>query len=74
MTTPEVKEKFLQSVDDVLNPIFKGKGWHWEYFVTESPRDLWKINGFVPPLPEEEGERVWRERGVAVDLGGDGEF
>ena len=68
MDSEEVKERFLRSVDRVLDPVFKGKGWHWEYFVTEADRALWKINGMKPPLPGEEGEKLWKEKGIPVDL------
>ena len=58
-TSDEQKKKFLQRVDAVLNPVMDEKGVDWEYFVNESPRDLWKINGLVPPLPGSEMERKW---------------
>ena len=42
--------------------MMEGKGdVDWEYFVNESPRDLWKINGMVPPLPGSEMEKKWAE-------------
>lgn len=62
------KQTFMAEVDKVLNPLLgeEGKGAHWEYFIQESPRDLWKINGMVPPLPGTEMERRWVEENKAV--------
>lgn len=42
-----MKKRFLSRVDAVLNPMFEPKGMDWEYFITEAPRDLWKINELV---------------------------
>ena len=65
--TEKAKERFLNAVDKTLNPLFQGKGWHWEYFISEGPRDLWKINGFVPPLPNTELEKEWKRTNEPVD-------
>ena len=59
MTSDEQKTRFLQAVDRVLNPVMERKGLDWEYFATEVPRDLWKINGLVPPLPGSDMEKKW---------------
>lgn len=56
----EQKQRFLSAVDKVLNPILEDKGADWEYFFTEAPRELWKINGMVPPEPGSEGEKEWQ--------------
>ncbi|KAI9934570.1 hypothetical protein MW887_000185 [Aspergillus wentii] len=47
--TDDQKQRFLSRIDAIINPVFEPKGMDWEYFITESPRDLWKINGMVPP-------------------------
>ena len=57
----ESKTKFLHKVDQVLNPVFEGQGWDWEYWVMEGPRELWKINGIVPPPTGSETEKRWFE-------------
>ncbi|KAL2222620.1 putative oxalocrotonate tautomerase [Thermoascus aurantiacus ATCC 26904] len=53
------KQKFLGEVDSVLNPRLQPKGINWEYFVQEAPRELWKINGLVPPPTGSELEKKW---------------
>ena|ERR1700761_3332008 len=59
MTTDKQKKGFLRAADRVLNPIMERKGLDWEYTVNESPRDLWKINGLVPPEANSEMEKEW---------------
>lgn len=66
--TDEAKRGFLAAVDEILNPFFEPKGMEWEYFIAESSRDLWKINGLVPPQPGSEGEKKWAELNKAVKL------
>ena len=61
MTSDEQKKRFLAWVDSILTPVFEPKGVDWEYFVTETPRDLWKINGLIPPSPGSELEKKWVE-------------
>lgn len=58
-TGPEHKKAFLKKADAVLNPVMEGKGVDWEYTIDESPRDLWKINGLVPPPAGSEMEKEW---------------
>lgn len=62
----ESKQRFLSKVDDVLNPVFEPKGMDWEYFITEASRDLWKMNGLVPPPAGSEGEKEWVRVNKAV--------
>ncbi|KAJ5502836.1 Tautomerase [Penicillium fimorum] len=62
----ETKQRFLTDVDEILNPVFEPKDMEWEYWVTEVSRDLWKINGLVPPQTGSEGEKKWVELNKAV--------
>ncbi|KAJ5363734.1 uncharacterized protein N7496_009447 [Penicillium cataractarum] len=55
----ETKQRFLSRVNEVLNPVFEPKGMDWEYFITEASRDLWRMNGLVPPEAGSEGEKEW---------------
>ncbi|EAW12149.1 tautomerase family protein [Aspergillus clavatus NRRL 1] len=68
MTSEEQVQRFLSRVDAVLTPAFEPKGIDWEYFITETPRHLWKINGLVPPPAGSEEEKVWAEENRAVKL------
>lgn len=64
----EAKRQFLAAVDEILNPVFEPKEMEWEYFIAEASRDLWKINGLVPPQTGSEGEKKWAELNKAVKL------
>ena len=61
MQGDEQKKQFLDAVDRILTPLMEKKGLDWEYFVTESNRDLWKINGMYPPMPGTGAEKAWSE-------------
>ncbi|KAJ5207462.1 Tautomerase [Penicillium cf. griseofulvum] len=64
----ESKQRFLADVDAILNPVFEPKEMDWEYWVTEVSRDLWKINGLVPPQTGSEEEKKWTELNKAIKL------
>lgn len=53
----------------MLNPILKPKGADWEYSILELDRDLWKINGLVPPGPNTEMEKRWVKENRPVEEG-----
>jgi hypothetical protein len=59
-----VRDSFLKEVDETLKPFIADKGWDWEYSVEETRRDMWKVNGFVPPMPNSKAEKEWIETNV----------
>ncbi len=61
------KDGFRYRIDQILNPVFKPKGTLWEYGITELDRELWEINGLVPPMPKTEMERKWVELNWPVE-------
>ncbi|KAJ4364980.1 hypothetical protein N0V83_008596 [Neocucurbitaria cava] len=61
-----VRDRFLTRVDEVLKPFIEDAGYHWEYSVDETSRDLWKIQGLVPPMPGSEAEGEWARLNEAV--------
>lgn len=65
-----VRDRFLTAIDAALKPHISDKGYDWEYSVIETRRDLWKIQGFVPPATGSEAEEVWRARNQAVEYEG----
>ena len=46
-------------IEEKLAPFVKDRGFDWEVHIDETPMDLWRVQGMVPPLPESETERVW---------------
>ena len=67
MDTEEQQKRFLGAADAIMNPMFEPKGMDWEYFVSESPRSLWKINGLVPPASHSAEEKAWFENNRPFD-------
>ncbi|KAK3933687.1 putative oxalocrotonate tautomerase [Diplogelasinospora grovesii] len=45
----ERHRNMVTRVDAVLKPYVADKGYDWEFHIDETPRGLWKINGFIPP-------------------------
>ncbi|KAF2471674.1 uncharacterized protein BDR25DRAFT_193697, partial [Lindgomyces ingoldianus] len=62
----EVRDKFLGRIDEALKPFIEDQGYDWEYSVEETRRDLWKMNGLVPPMPGTKAEAKWAEENRAV--------
>lgn len=60
------REAFLSAADAVLNPVLGPKGLDWEYWVHEVDRELWKINGLVPPPTGSDMEKEWARANAPV--------
>ncbi|EKG14337.1 hypothetical protein MPH_08517 [Macrophomina phaseolina MS6] len=56
---PSVKSRFCSRVDHVLKPHIADKGYDWEYHGLETDRELWRIQGLVPPDRDTEAEKLW---------------
>jgi hypothetical protein len=55
----EIQDMFFKTLDDILRPILKPKGIEWEIGIYEANRDLWRVNGLVPPPTGSEMEKKW---------------
>ncbi|KAF1922105.1 putative oxalocrotonate tautomerase [Ampelomyces quisqualis] len=55
----EAADKFMGRVDEVLKPYIADQGFDWEYSILETSRDLWKVNGLVPPMTGTKAEQMW---------------
>ncbi len=56
---PEKREAARQWLTSLIEPFAAGKGLRWEFHVDETPRDLWIINGLVPPPSSSDVEKLW---------------
>ncbi|KAI3534281.1 hypothetical protein CSPX01_12202 [Colletotrichum filicis] len=65
--TPQVEAFFFKALDDILRPILKPKGIEWESGIYEARRELWRINGLVPPETGSEMERKWAKENRVTD-------
>ncbi|KAF5866486.1 hypothetical protein ETB97_012040 [Aspergillus alliaceus] len=55
----EIQDMFYKGSDDILRPILKPKGVEREIGVYEARRDLWRVNGLIPPPTGSEMEKKW---------------
>ncbi|MCJ1224667.1 hypothetical protein MMC12_001312 [Toensbergia leucococca] len=63
----EVRASMCAEIDKLLAPHIAARGdLRWEYHINDTPRDLWKIQGMVPPPWKSAEEKVWAEKGVAL--------
>ncbi|KAF2441673.1 hypothetical protein P171DRAFT_523627 [Karstenula rhodostoma CBS 690.94] len=60
------RDRFLGAIDKALKPHIADKGYDWEYSVEETRRDLWKIQGIVPPMPGSDAELQWTRENKAT--------
>lgn len=58
----------MDAVDKALKPFIADKGYDWEYSCEDVDRDLWKVNGMVPPMPGTEAEKEWAGKNLAVSF------
>jgi phenylpyruvate tautomerase PptA (4-oxalocrotonate tautomerase family) len=56
---PEHKADWRGRALKAVAPMFTERNLNWELHVDETPRDLWLIQGLVPPLPNTEPEKKW---------------
>ena len=56
---PEQKADWMRRAHKAVLPIFTARGVNWELHVDETPRDLWLIQGLIPPMPNTEQEKKW---------------
>jgi phenylpyruvate tautomerase PptA (4-oxalocrotonate tautomerase family) len=59
MDTPEARAACMTIIEEKLTPFVKDRGFDWEVHIDETPMDLWRIQGLVPPLPGSEMEKLW---------------
>jgi hypothetical protein len=71
MEGDQSKHKSIKErIDKALQPHIESKGYDWEYHVAETDRDLWKINGFDPPMWKSDGEKIWFKENKPVPYDG----
>jgi len=56
---PEARAACMAVIEEKLAPFVKDRGFDWVVHIDETPMDLWRIQGLVPPLPESDMEKIW---------------
>jgi phenylpyruvate tautomerase PptA (4-oxalocrotonate tautomerase family) len=59
LDTAEVRAACMAVIEEKLAPLVKERGFNWEVHIDETPMDLWRVQGLVPPLPGSETEKAW---------------
>jgi len=67
-SSDDMRQKWLNMVNSALEPLLGGRGYDWELHVDETPNELWLIQGMRPPLPNSDGEKLWRAENRPVPL------
>ncbi len=50
---------FERTLDEVIAPFVKDRGYDWEITIDETPFDLWSLHGELPPPFESVAEKRW---------------
>ena len=56
---PVVREWWVKTVDQLIAPYVKDRGFDWEVTIDEVPADLWSLQGEIPPPFESHAEKRW---------------
>lgn len=59
MDAAEMRALCMTVIEQQLAPFVKDRGYDWEIHLDETPIDLWRTQGLVPPAPESDMERLW---------------
>lgn len=60
-----MREWWMRTVEGLIAPFVKDRGFDWEVTIDEVPADLWTIQGEIPPPFESVGEQRWIEENRA---------
>lgn len=60
------KRSYMKKLDSIIQPLFQSKGYQWEYHISETPRDLWKVQSIIPPPYQSLEERSWMTERRAI--------
>lgn len=56
---PILREWWMRTLDTIIGPFVKDRGYDWEVSIDETPCDLWSLQGeFAPPF-ESVAEKRW---------------
>ncbi|CAM6083099.1 unnamed protein product [Calypogeia fissa] len=66
VVTAKDKANRVQKLEDAFAPYIKDRGFDWELHVELHDRELWRVNGMVPPPTHSDGEKTWAKLNKAV--------
>jgi phenylpyruvate tautomerase PptA (4-oxalocrotonate tautomerase family) len=56
---PVIREWWTRTLDEVIAPFVKDRGYDWEISIDETPSDLWSLHGELAPPFESVAEKRW---------------
>lgn len=56
---PVIREWWVRTLDRVIAPFVKERGYDWEISIDETPCDLWSLQGELAPPFESLAEKRW---------------
>ncbi|MFC7502745.1 tautomerase family protein [Nocardioides sp. GCM10030258] len=59
LETAELRAWASEEFEKALVPHVKDRGFDWEWHVDETPMDLWRTQGLVPPPAFSDVEKLW---------------
>ena len=66
MDDPEYRKMAMAVFEDTIAPYVKERGFDWEIHFDETPIDLWRTQGLIPPPPESDIEKLWAQENRPV--------
>ncbi|MFI5798745.1 tautomerase family protein [Streptomyces sp. NPDC051677] len=66
MDGAEIRAMFMGLVEEKLAAFVKDRGYDWEVHVDETPIDLWRTQGLVPPPAHSDVEKLWAKENRAI--------
>lgn len=66
MDTAEQRALCMTVIEQKLAPFVRDRGYDWEVHIDETPMDLWRTQGLVPPPPESDAEKLWAKENRPV--------
>lgn len=66
MNDPEEEKKFVQRCKEAVEPLIKKHGLRWEFYIDQTPTELWLVDGLVPPPANSPAENKWKEENRAT--------
>ncbi|MEV7661931.1 tautomerase family protein [Paenarthrobacter sp. NPDC089316] len=70
MENEQIQLGALAAFEAALEPFVKDRGYDWELHIDETPKELWRTQGLIPPPGESDIEKLWAKenRPIPYDL------
>jgi phenylpyruvate tautomerase PptA (4-oxalocrotonate tautomerase family) len=59
-------DEWMTKIEASIAPFVRDRGYDWEIHYGETPRELWRVQGMVPPAAHSDLEKQWIKENRAV--------